>query len=294
MKKICSDLLDKLAPGFKSTSLLSETQMTDALARMIRDVDKGVASADYDMGSVDDMLKCLGSLPWRRNPLWEWARQYNHFRASESDRFSFLGEEGTRPTSGASASASRHSTLDPSTREKSTWHRLARRREKGGIDARDSDGRSLRVPSSPLVETPLSPRPQAPPQAAFHFWEDVLATLDAAPEFKLRFAMAENIMLEEEYLVLVCDGASTNDQIYQVEHSILPLVLRKSDNYFDLIGEVCISRQESGEWNHELVEDTTHDPFQPRAWLRDAKTLYIRLEDEGLVRRPSYASLYSS
>lgn len=86
MKRICSDLLNRLAPGFRSASLLSQVELTDALARLIRDVNKQQASADYDMSCVEDVLDNLGSLSWRGIPIWEWARQYNSARASDDDK----------------------------------------------------------------------------------------------------------------------------------------------------------------------------------------------------------------
>ena len=96
------------------------------------------------------------------------------------------------------------------------------------------------TPLSKPSESPLSPRPRAPPQITFQFWEDVLSAQDAVPEFKLRFAIAEQFSGApwDQHLVLVCDGARHGDKNYQIEHSNLPVVLRKIYESFHLIGEV--------------------------------------------------------
>jgi hypothetical protein len=293
LKQLNSDLLNKFAPGFRSTTLLSTTQLIDALARMIRDVHKGEASADYDLRGVDDVLEHLGSLSWQKNPLWEWARQYNSSRASEAfgDILSDEAENFSRSTSAVPSSASGYSSPPLPAREKKLSSRIFHRKGKSSGDQRRSQ-LSL-TPSSPLqvprseAQTPVSPGPRVPPLAAYHFWEDVLSTLDTVPEYKLRFALAEH-RSGDENLVLVCDDARIGDDIYHIEHSILPVVLRDYGEYFELIGEVCLGRQDTGEWDMPV-----DDIFAPGSRLQNGSTLYIRLGDNGGRRKPSYSSLYN-
>ena len=111
IQRISSDLLNRLAPKFRLATVPSQTEKVDALARMIRDVDNGEASAGYDISSPSDVLKRLGLLSWRRNPVWEWARQYNYVRASETSNDEFQLKPVSRTTSTAHTSAaSRKST----------------------------------------------------------------------------------------------------------------------------------------------------------------------------------------
>lgn len=195
-------------------------------------------------------------------------------------------------------SAQTHDSSRLPTREKKTTPWLGWRRSKGSSDSGAGQSvaetpSSLVPPQSPhpkLLDSPWSPRPRAPPQAAFQFWEDVLSALDAVPEYKLRFALAEFAM--EDHLVLVCDGARPKDEIYQIERSNLPVALRRSHASIDLIGEVCITRQATGEWNLAQFELSTEDPFYSKTRDMEAESLNIKLEGNSIRRVPSYESLY--
>lgn len=290
LKQLTSDLLSKFAPGFRSTSTLTTTQTIDALARMIRDVQKGEASAEYDLRSVDDTLEHLGELLWQRNPIWEWARAYNTARASGMIRDTHTGDTPSRSPTVSPSNASTVSSPPPLGSKKSGRFSL-HRREKSNTTAQQNDltlnlSGQLTVPSTE-IQTPLSPGPVIPPLAAYHFWEEVLSTLDTVPEYKLRFGLAERSPGEEN-LVLICDGARVGDDIYHVEHSILPVVLRDYHEYFELVGEVCLGKQDTGEWDIPI-----DDVFNPGSSLQNAPHIYIRFGNDGGRRRGSYASLYS-
>jgi hypothetical protein len=120
--------------------------------------------------------------------------------------------------------------------------------------------------SSITLET-FSP-PQAIPLVAFRAWEDILAGLDISPEFGLSFAT-----LDGGSLVLVCDQAHAGDHVYQIEHSHLPVVLReKWGDTFELVGEVCLGRLASGEWeaaiNPTLLPAGQHrEPTSTVKWV---------------------------
>jgi hypothetical protein len=294
LSQVTSDLLYRLAPGFRSTTRLSHTEITDALARMIRDVNKGEASADYDIGCVEDVLDQLGSLSWQRNPIWEWARAYNHARASED---SDDDDSTTTSTKAISTFTPMQESPQPDSFAKKTtswlgWGRSRGVSEMGASRSAAGSPSSLMPPqtlSSKTLGAPWSPGPRPPPQPAFQFWEDVLSALDAVPEFKLRFALAQN-HAPQAHLVLVCDGARPGDSIYQIEHSSLPVILRGRYENFDLIGEVCMSRQETGEWNMARFEADADDPF--KAMVREPKSLNIMLGKKAPHRMPSYESLY--
>lgn len=151
-----------------------------------------------------------------------------------------------------------------------------------------------RTPPSKVLESPLSPRPRAPSRIAFQFWEDVLSALDIVPEFKLRFAITERIFKNalDEHLVLVCDHARRGDKIYYIDHSNIPVVLQQLYDSFRLMGEACVSRQETGEWNLAQIEMPLDDPFGTGSRISSAETLSITLESPSRRRR-SYESLYN-
>lgn len=302
LSRVTSDLVDRLAPGFESATRPSQIEITDTLARMVRDVDKSEASADYDIGCVYDVLDRLGSLLWHGNPIWEWARIYNHARASEesNDDDSATNSSKDVPTS---TSIQDSTQPDLSVKETTSWLGWARTGRSSKMETRPSRAGSTyslgppQTPTSQTLRTPWSPRPGLPSRHAFRFWEDVLLGLDAMPEFKLRFAVAGRFP-SEDHLVLVCDGARKGDSIYQVEHSSLPVVLRGRSENFELIGEVCMSRQETGEWDMARfeaemeAEPDNRDPFRIRPRASEARSLNIILVNKHPRRTPSYESLY--
>ncbi|RDW69850.1 hypothetical protein BP6252_08870 [Coleophoma cylindrospora] len=254
-------------------------RITDALARMIRDVNKREASADYDISCVEDVLHLLGELPWQGNPIWEWARQYNSARTSDDPDSSDDNE--TIPSSARPSvpSTPPQESLQLPLHEKKAVSGSLLRLVRWSRD------------TGTAVDSPWSPRPQAPPQAAFQFWEDVLAALDVILEFKLRFSLAVHTTTKRRNLVLVCEDAKPGDQIYQIEHADLPVVLRSSHGTFGLIGEVYVTRQENGKWSMAHPEVPADDPFQaPPA--PDVESLSIQVEKGSPRRNPSYESLY--
>ncbi|RDW80973.1 hypothetical protein BP5796_05671 [Coleophoma crateriformis] len=300
LNQVRSDLLCRLAPGFKSTTtLLSSTEITDALARMIRDVNKREALADYDLSCVEDVLHLLGELPWQGNPIWEWARQYNSARASDDADDSDDNESAPSSAKPSVPSTPPQESLQLPLREKKTasislleWVRGSRDTGAGpSTSTPSSSPMPPQLPPSKPMESPWSPRPQAPQQAAFQVWGDVLAALDVVPEFKLRFALAVHTTTRKGNLVLVCEDAKPGDLIYQIEHANLPVVLRSTHGTMGLIGEVCVTRHENGEWNMAHPEVPTDDPFQPTL-APDAVSLNIKLEKGPPRQNPSYESLY--
>jgi hypothetical protein len=323
LKQLTSDLRSRLSTASRSTVSCGDTDIVDALARMIRDVNKGMASANYDMQRVEDILDHLGKLQYGENPIWEWARQYNAFRNNEEYKRDNDFTSTTQsvsiipsppsPEAGARLASPREdrNLPPPSAREqrKDTWANVLKRPNQAQLQppssGRDRQRKESCTSSVAQISTQdlarysrpasnassrllLSPRPPLPSMAAFQIWEDILSVLDATPEYKLRFASA-NLIAQGEHLVLVCKDAKPDDLIYQIEHSDLPVILRKNQNRFDFIGDVCVGRQDTGEWNSVTFADD--DPFTREHFNNEM--LHISLEGTFSLLKASYDSLYS-
>ena len=77
MYGLSADILKRLSPDVAAAAEPDSTEITNALSRMIRDAEKGFSSVKYNFDRVRNVLERLGKLMIDKNPINEWARQYN-------------------------------------------------------------------------------------------------------------------------------------------------------------------------------------------------------------------------
>ncbi|KAG4435287.1 hypothetical protein IFR05_009213 [Cadophora sp. M221] len=281
----------KFLSGDRLETSLSSTELTDALARMIRDADKDMPFVNYNFVPICEVLYRLGRVVIK-DPIWYWAKKYNSLRTaqgsatlsgypsgrtiqSSNDAENAVSmprrERGSMRTPTAPISPPVPPPKRPS--QRGTPLKLSEK-----FNVRDRSSPSLEIgveqlfqattparqstaPESPTstspapIDIPPSPNPAMPPLAAFRYWELVLRTLDPYPEFPLRFA----VMLDDE-LIMACDGANQKNEIYELDHCALPVLLRKRPRGdYMLVGEVCLGRSSNGEW--VFARKPNVDPF---------------------------------
>ncbi|KAI1411961.1 HET-domain-containing protein [Hypoxylon sp. FL1857] len=82
--------------------------------------------------------------------------------------------------------------------------------------------------------------------AAIKVWDDAFSNLNLSPEYGLQFATSG------DNFVLVPPVAQEGDQIYRLDSSHLPMILRripgKSQDTFKIIGEACVGMDHDGNW----------------------------------------------
>ncbi|KAL5317014.1 hypothetical protein ACEPPN_016067 [Leptodophora sp. 'Broadleaf-Isolate-01'] len=280
MNTFQSMISGKFLTGEHLETSLGSTDLTDALARMIRDADKGMPSVNYNFVPICEVLYRLGRVVIQ-DPIWHWAKEYNSSRSSESSTIESgdsLGRQFASPADDKTTLSLPRRELVRRPRsspplsppvpppkkqfQRGTPIKASPTVQGGDIGAIDGKRQTavtetLASPSPSPVEVPPSPNPGMPPIAAFRYWELVLKSLDTYPEFPLRFAVTN-----DDDLIMACDGARPRDEIYDLDHSSLPVLLRKSPmGDYRLVGEVCLGRSANGEWN--LARESSDDPFGP-------------------------------
>lgn len=83
LERVTSNVLSKLAPHVSTTSV-RKSEMREALARMVRDAQKGTPTYPeyYDLSRLRFTLEQLGKLEIEDYAVWYWAREYNWQRES--------------------------------------------------------------------------------------------------------------------------------------------------------------------------------------------------------------------
>ncbi|KAH7081384.1 heterokaryon incompatibility protein-domain-containing protein [Paraphoma chrysanthemicola] len=235
IKDLAFDIINRLSSSNNNVSYTSanETELVYALSRMIRDENKGVASADYNLFRVGPILNRLGGLQINYMPIVEWARKANFEKSKWSGRARKTAEhveQGALPIS-------------------TSW--IGR-----GI------GRLLQTmgtppPSSSPANSPVVPSKAAPEITShtYKMWENILADFSNLAEMQLQFAVLNN-----RHLVIV-PRAANYGSVYALSNCTLPVVLQEGwDGDFRFLGEAYVTRDKDGSgggWAKPLALDDT-------------------------------------
>lgn len=219
IKNLAFDIIDRLSSSKGTTTSVNESDLVYALSRMIKDENKGVASADYNLLQIGPVLKRLGSVQIDYRPILEWAKCANFERSR---------------TLGGIVEHVEQEPPDSSTH----W---------GGI------GRLLQIVVNPTNAQvgPEATAPKASLGIESHFykiWEHILADFNDLAEMQMEFAV-----LEDRHLVLL--PRYSRRPVYALSNCTLPVVLQKrcDGNYrslgdFRFLGEAFIAREKGGQW----------------------------------------------
>jgi len=246
MSDLCSDILDRLSLGDVAVKEMDKKDLTDALSRMIRDADKGFASAKYNFPRVHHVLSRLKDLYLHGMPIWEWARKYNYRRARELRQ----SKEAVVSSTLAGSQVQPQHFYNPMRILRSFWQSLLESSSQKATTDDTEPAPTIVAPYQPFEgrfeetqKESLDTAALQPPLLAFRLWEDIIAEFNALSEYQLQFAIANG------GLVLVPREAMKRDCIYQIDHCTLPVVLRSNwKGEYKLIGEAYIGRQSNGDW----------------------------------------------
>jgi hypothetical protein len=230
IKDLAFDIINRLSNSKVSPASANEVDLVYALSRMIRDANKGVASADYNLFRIGPILNRLGGIQINHMPILEWSRKANHEKSKRS---------------GKATKAVEHVEQEPP-QISTTW--------RGGVI-----GRLLQTivnqPSSQADRSVLPP--EAGPEATSHtynIWENILADFGNLAEMQLQFAVLNN-----RHLVLVPRVAKRSG-VYTLSNCTLPVILEEGwDGDFRVLGEAYVMREKDGGWATPPSLDDTCD-----------------------------------
>ncbi|KAH7091409.1 heterokaryon incompatibility protein-domain-containing protein [Paraphoma chrysanthemicola] len=232
IKDLAFDIINRLSSSTNlSHTSASEEDLVYALSRMIRDENKGVASADYNLFRVGPILNRLGELKINYTHIVEWARRANYERSKRLANAPKTAE---------------HVEQEP-LQMSTTWvgsgfgHVL-----QTTSPALDSQANGPILPSTAGSEITSH---------TYKIWENILADFSTMAEMQLQFAV-----LSDRHLVLV-PRAARKSWVYTLSNCTLPAVLHKGwDGDFRFLGEVYIMREKdgSGGWANPMALDDTH------------------------------------
>lgn len=260
MSRIASDILERLSPGGSGIAAVNPKEMTLALARMIRDADKGSASAEYNLPRVCHTLYRLKDVQLHQMPIWEWARKANFHRPAAPRQ---IQEPIVADVSISYEEEPAACCLRPLGMWKSLF-RFSRKSQAQRTTISNAERAALIVPSQEIPRSSsdesldadlnenaagkLDGTTPLPSLVAFKLWEDILASFSRLSEDQLQFAIVSN-----KHLVIVPRNARQGQDIYEIEHCTLPVVLgkdREGDYY--LAGEAYVGRRPDGAWLPDL------------------------------------------
>jgi hypothetical protein len=220
---------------------MERIDLTDALSRMIKDAINGFPSAEYDFSRVNLVLSQVGDLSMEGKKVSRWAGIYNSQRDFER-----------RQKRRATVPEVQSQSYNPLRMGYEWLSRQEPPPKKLRIDDTNSVPSIVALHQSTdelfkgeMVQNDSLKNPAfRPPLLAFKAWEDLLEDLNAFPQHKLHFARTT-----AGRFILVPREAHRGDCIYQVDHCILPVVLRFNQHGgHDFIGEACLGRDLHGNW----------------------------------------------
>ncbi|KAK4618011.1 Heterokaryon incompatibility protein 6, OR allele [Fulvia fulva] len=86
VNELCLDLLQRFQQDQPLSEVVSHKQLTDAFARIIRDVNQGKPTTALRYGRLRYALETLAEVMLGQFPIWEWARRYNMARRYQATR----------------------------------------------------------------------------------------------------------------------------------------------------------------------------------------------------------------
>jgi hypothetical protein len=237
MNDLCSDFLDLLSLRKVSVKEIERIDLTDAFSRMIKDAINGFPSAEYDFSRVNLVLSQVGDLVMGGKRVRRLAAIYNAERDAQR-----------RKRKSATVPELQSRSYNPLRWGYEWLSRQEPRLKKSRIDDTNSVPSIVALPQSTdepfkdaMVQNDSLKNPAfRPPLLAFKAWEDILDELNVFPQYQLHFAVTST-----NKLILVPREAQRGDCIYQVDHCILPVVLRSNQHGDrDFIGEACFGRRQ--------------------------------------------------
>lgn len=229
IKDLAFDIIDRLSTSKMTSASSTEEHLVYALSRMIRDENRGVASADYNLFRIGPILNRLGGIQIDYLPILEWARKANYEKSRRA---------------GKTTKTVEHVEQEP--QQISTIWRG------GGI------GRFLQTLVSPASNQAdrrfLAQKAGLETTShTYKIWENILAEFSNLAEMQLQFAALDN-----RHLVLV-PRAANYGSVYALSNCMLPAVLQEGwDGDLRFLGEAYVTRDKDGLWATPASLDDTH------------------------------------